>query len=502
MPRILLLALACSIPCLAQNPSVEGRVTNEAGEPLRNARVVLILNASSGRNILFDTGPDGAFAMHDFQPGRYRLWAERAGYLRFEYPATLTLFTGQQLTGITLKLTRAALIAGKVVDQDGDPFPTARVTILDQKMNRVGQTDTNVRADGSFVVGDLPAGRYYLYAADATPPRPGDREVSGPREGYTVTYYPGVADSARATAVEVKTGAEVRNLEIRPVKARVSSIRGHVVDAASEAPVGSVQVHLGGKPSSRFRVSTGAAPDGSFEFSHIFPGDYALFLIPPPLGSNLMTMFGHQLVTLGSDDLDGVVIRVGPGVDIPGKVAMEGNGKARVRLDPLPGEGWWMNDGIADTKSDGSFVLSMIEPAVYRVAVPQRPAGTYVKFVRWGDQDVTGGSIDLTKRTQGKSLDIVLSPHAAELRGVVVDASGANVPGASVTLRHPGGATTNQIASQTGMFVFRSLAPGVYKIAAFMGERPENFTANFDARAAAVILTEDARVDVGPPLIR
>jgi len=108
---------------------------------------------------------------------------------------------------------------------------------------------------------------------------------------------------------------------------------------------------------------------------------------------------------------------------------------------------------------------------------------------------------------------MVLSPHAAEVTGVVQDATGQALSGVTVTLWTPGlppfGMLDQARSSATdaiGHFRFGSLRPGEYRIAAWekieqgMGN-VSDFHVRFDNKATAVKLMEDSHETVHPILI-
>ncbi len=73
------------------------------------------------------TDASGRFKLNGVQPGEYRALASRGGFVRQLFgsgkiPASLTLAPKQALTNLTLELAPAAVIAGRVVDQDGEPM--------------------------------------------------------------------------------------------------------------------------------------------------------------------------------------------------------------------------------------------------------------------------------------------------------------------------------------------------------------------------------------------
>lgn len=412
MTKVVLIALALLTPCLAQKASIEGRVINQAGEPLKAARVRLILPGPITTAAESVSDAEGNFVLQNVAPGTYTLVAEHTGYLQ-SHP-DLTLEPGQRVTGFSVKMTPAALLAGRVVDENGDPVPTARVTILAEDEEGYPTSSTKARADGSFVIGDLAAGRYYLRAEDQPRPSGNGREVSGPKEAFVPTYYPSATELSKATLVPIETGVELRNLVIRFQKARVFHIRGTVVDGKSGAAVKNASLVLRCDDPAANRMSTRGAADGTFEFLDVSPGKYALALNRPSgRGSAAAGLVGRVIVTVGSQDVDGLVFRAGPGLEISGKVATEGAVPAagvRVELDPADVH-FFLLMPDQPSQSDGSFTLHKVEPGTYRMRVSGLPAGFAVKSIHWGDQDVTDADLDLTKDIEGKTLTIVLAPR-------------------------------------------------------------------------------------------
>ncbi|HEX5431625.1 MAG TPA: hypothetical protein VFW83_06645, partial [Bryobacteraceae bacterium] len=105
-----------------------------------------------------------------------------------------------------------------------------------------------------------------------------------------------------------------------------------------------------------------------------------------------------------------------------------------VLIDPMP-----LSSGAGRTeiKQDGNFVLHNLMPAAYRVNVAGLPPGTYIKSIRYGNQDITKSALDLSSG-EGGSLDILLSPKAADVSGTVRDSEGKALPGVRAALWIPG----------------------------------------------------------------
>lgn len=132
-----LLALQSTVP---EKCALEGRVLRAgSGDPLN--KVHLTLSPQGGRDARprFSTTDDtGRFSFQDVDPGRYQLSAGRNGYVRQEYGqggssragTALALERGQSLRDIVIRLTPHAVIAGRVVDADGEPVSNVDIQLL------------------------------------------------------------------------------------------------------------------------------------------------------------------------------------------------------------------------------------------------------------------------------------------------------------------------------------------------------------------------------------
>src|SRR5437773_942516 len=79
--------------------SIEGQVLNAAtGEPLKKASVTLRALNGRGQTPAVSSDTSGRFSLTGVEPGRYRLFAERNGFVRQEYGARGPERTGTALT--------------------------------------------------------------------------------------------------------------------------------------------------------------------------------------------------------------------------------------------------------------------------------------------------------------------------------------------------------------------------------------------------------------------
>ena len=120
----------------------------------------------------------------------------------------------------------------------------------------------------------------------------------------------------------------------------------------------------------------------------------------------------------------------------------------------------------AEVKPDGSFVLKDVAPDVYEVSLGPH-AGTYVKSIRFADEEALDGRIDLTK-TSGP-LTILLGADVGEVEGTVKKANGDPAVRVLVTLIAYGRRDLSQsgFTGEQGKFHLRGVAPGEYKIFAW-----------------------------------
>src|SRR5580698_3821937 len=123
---------------------VEGQIVNAmTGEPLKKATVrlngsfVASQNGGPPATYAATSGEGGKFVIEGIPSGTYILWASRTGFVASAYGAKapgmngglLNMGPGQELKDVVVKLIPQAMIFGRVVDEDGEPFPNASVRL-------------------------------------------------------------------------------------------------------------------------------------------------------------------------------------------------------------------------------------------------------------------------------------------------------------------------------------------------------------------------------------
>jgi len=207
---------------------VEGTVVNAAsGEGVRNAIVILrSQDEAAGISYADETDGNGHFAIDDVQPGEYSILAERQGFVflppgaRGAPAPSLKVQPGEQVKDAQIRLTPLGVIAGRVLDSDGDPVRGATVSAFVYRYTNGKRAQRNVEQvqtneNGQFRLFGLRAGTYYLQASRQPGLRYGAVVAPGPNLETAPTFYPGTTDAEHAAAVELRTGAELSGIDIR-----------------------------------------------------------------------------------------------------------------------------------------------------------------------------------------------------------------------------------------------------------------------------------------------
>ena len=345
--RTLTLVLLAACTCSAQQKgSISGSVVSTTGEPLRSVTLRLQGQITGPRPAgttappvpqayAASTDAQGNFTFSDLDPARYSVTAQKAGYLPGYYSTTsngssslLDLTSGQSLTGIAIKMTPQGAITGVITDENGDPVPNARVMLArwgySQGRKRLMQmAGGSSDFEGVYSVGNLTAGSYILSVVPSPNLGLPAAKQKGPEESYATTYYPGVTEPSAALALQVAAGAVLRSTNVRIRKAPSFRVRGKVSGALAGAvqllPKNSLDTFpLGINLNSNVR-------EGTFEIAGVLPGVYVLQMQsangPRISGSAEM---GRQEITVGNADVDDIILQLGPGADITGKISIDG----------------------------------------------------------------------------------------------------------------------------------------------------------------------------------
>jgi uncharacterized protein (DUF2141 family) len=433
-----------SPPASLGSASIAGTVVTDEANSRPVRRALVSLNGGTGRgggaNTLV-TDDAGRFRFTALQAGRYTLTATRPGYVNGTYGATrpgrtgtpIELGTGQQLTDAKIKLARGAVITGTIFDQNNDPLPAARISLMRYVYSaqsgertlqpRGGSASTDDRgtyriygiAPGEYLVrlespfslpGDLrqttdqsmqaALQQFRSTPGGAAPAAAVQKPVQGPTVAYAPTFYPGSPSPASATTVKLATGEERAGVDMQLQLVPTARIEGIVV-GPNGLPAPDAQLSVLGADQSDMAMSmlrtmfgmTRPGPDGSFSLAGIAPGQYTLAARtgdagrrggPPTPGP---VLWATAEVTVDGQDVSGVRLALEPGMTLSGRVAFEGSGATppdaaavSVALAPvLSGSSVAMVPQRVQADGQGNFTVLNITPGRYRVSATLAAGG-------------------------------------------------------------------------------------------------------------------------------
>ena len=407
-------------------PVVEGTVIDATTKaPVRKARVTLA-NAADGKKpaLMAITDEMGRFRFADLEAGRYRLIAEKSGYLEGAYGANrpaaegsiLKVSSGEKMPDLTLRLFAAGRISGRVLDTDGDPVADGAVGIFmrargnGKTLNENKDTATTDRA-GEYHFDGLTPGIYYVSASgegsahQSQPPATVDSSGKVTKMRDLQTFYPSTPSLDEAQGVRVESGQEQAGIDIRVQSGRLLSLKGRIAggNAAASKYFLSANANGGWMTFETAKI----LPNGEFVFTDLAPGLHHLTLASN--GGSGSQVIGDAEVTLTDQDVTGVVIAPFKPAELRVRVVMEGEEDkpltaGSVFVMPARGpEG--DGHGFSSWQSrNGTFEFSGVAPGKYRIWF-SGAGKTYLKVVQAGGRTLDSQALDVP---EGGQMDLVL----------------------------------------------------------------------------------------------
>lgn len=307
--------------------SITGRVVNESGRPMPNARV-FVMGMGRGtvrRSVITDEA--GRYVADALPRGSYGVSAQANGYVASREPGDPFHYRPGETANLTLK--KGAVITGAVTNSDGEPVvgvPVSATIVRDAQGRPIGGVAGTPRYTddrGVYRIFSLPAATYFVVAA---PRIAGSSMLTTAYGDDAPTYYP---SSTRDTAVEVvlQDGAEASGIDIL-----YRGEQGHAVSGTITSPpltdpsVVALSVLLIRVANDSLEAQTSVQLRGServFDVYGVPDGDYYLIARQIPSQSDDGASSKRVPVKVRGHDVTGVGISIAPQGSIAGRMTVD-----------------------------------------------------------------------------------------------------------------------------------------------------------------------------------
>ena len=464
--------------------------------PVRRARVT-VRSEAYGNGWSATTDDDGRFVVRGVAAGRFTVQAAKPAWLTSNYgaarpgrPGTPVVVTeGARVDGLTIRMSRGAVVTGTVADRSGQPMPGVTVSAMRYTFSEITGEKTLLRAGGADSVSDdqgayrlygLSPGEYLVVAtfrsgaptalmdlqrvteadvrralADAKAPPAAPQPSAAPAAtpagglvGFAPVFHPNTPDVGRATPLMLAAGEERGgiNIAMDPVPTARVDVAVRVPDTAN---AGSLQVYLVANQANATSLAVGRRDaGGQWNYTGVTPGAYTVFAraaavgavgAAPPSGRGRggaapLTFYAISEVAVDGRDVV-VALELREGMTVSGKVVFDD--VARAPADPgisasliafasVPA----LSVGSAPADASGAFTFKGVPAGRYRLEYSAaRVTDNWVlaSAVAQG-RNVLDSVLDVRAGEDVTDLVLTFSNRVSELSGRLQSASGQPAP--------------------------------------------------------------------------
>lgn len=482
-------------PAKTGTARIRGRVlAADNGQPVRRASIRLSSpEMPQGRSTATDQ--DGRYEFRDLPAGRYMVSAMKTGYVTISFGQRRPNEPGRPLDladkhiaeKVDFVLPRGGIITGRVLDEFGEPVANATVQpMMIRVMNgerrpfpsgpQVTTPDT-----GEFRLWGLSPGDYFV-AVSVRVTNFGD--PSDDRSRYLPTYYPGTPNVAEAQPVPIAVGQTASGVDVMLTPAHTARISGTAMSSKGQ-PVrsGFVMVMPRAQTAMAMMIGMNASgpirPDGTFVINGVAPGEYTLRANLPPTTPGMPAETLLALVSVGGEDLTGVVLMPVQPTKITGKITLDPPSAwlepslVRLMATPKdPGPNFPIGGGPPVVHDDLTFELPASPGTMMIRAMPMQPGGAAtwtMKSVRIDSKEVIDSGIELAVGRDLTGVEIVLTNRMQVVSGLVTNAKGEIAQDVTVLIfsQNAEQRTTGRFSGtgrldQNGRYTVRNLPAGDY----------------------------------------
>lgn len=426
----------------------------------------------------------GMFCFENLAAGDYEIAAKRSRYIDASYGQhwpggagqIVELSVGESVTPITIRMSPQAVIAGILLDADGDPVQRARIDLQKPRWKggrltaeSVQQTTTDDQ--GRYRFAGLVAGAYFISTIPAHA-----RENASPvvrsfvdqngqpfRQVEGKTYYKDSISFPDATRVLVGAGQEVSNLTLTLRKAEARHVSG-------EAALGVLNTHPRildlFQEDSGFWLNVPIQNDGRFLADGLFPDRYVI------RGPGV----ARKEIDLTNGDIDGVILEPDEPIELQITVHLNGTHsliRSLALVDKTPDTVTFGALQNAELVSENKFRL-VVRPGRYEIGPANESPPYFFKGLTIDGDPQSRPILDL-KGGGRKSIELFLSSNVASVEGRVIGKSGEEeVTFVQQDEADPDALVIRQFNSGEA-FQWNFLQPGKYRLYAFEDFDPNSW---------------------------
>ena len=425
------------------------------GQPLRRAQV-RAFSPELRENRATTTDANGAYELKELVAGRYQLNASKGSFVQLQYGQSrpfepgkpLELANGQTAERVDFNLPRGGIIAGRILDEFGDPTSDVQVMAMRyqyvQGRRQLGPAGRIAMTNdiGEYRLFALPPGQYYISARAMGNLNLVDTQ-SDDRSGYAPTYYPNAASVAEAQRVTIGVGQTLTDINLSLSPTRLARIAGTAVDSEGKPLAGAFVMMISVAGAGALATSGGQVrPDGSFSIANAAPGDYTVRAISNTggllSGANELV---EAKVTVAGEDINGLRLMGVKASTATGRLIVPqdqtiGASLSSMQLVAIASAPELLNQpSTARVNQDGTFEMK-VQPGTQLIRM--NPIGAFanirIKAVRLNGADVTDSGIDFRPNEDLGGLEVELTSQLSDLSGFVSNARGDNVKDYSVVV--------------------------------------------------------------------
>lgn len=463
--------------------TITGTVINSAsGEPLRRA----LVRWNGAQQAAVFTGADGRFRFENVPEGSVFLSAEKPGFLdpnsliHFGNMGPLTVGPGK--TDFTLQLTPCASIAGRVLDNDGEPLEGVEVDALAEQIvdghNQwltIGSAATD--DTGTYRIENVAPGHFLIRTGLHAALPPG---WNAPTQVYGMRYYPNSPELSSAERLSLEPGREDRaDFTLRPEPA--FSISGTVLGIPTNTGFGlSIETPDGQQIAPpEFRVDPNK---GTINVGGLPAGSYTLELTAIDQGGNSHS--ARETFDLNGSDVRNLQLVLQPPAVIPVVVnhapllapaassagqAINNTGFIQLQLiDSKTNRSYNGNstaNGNPQAGDSSQFEIQNVQPGSYKV-LAQTSGPECIDSVSSGPTDLSRDPFTIAPGSPPQPITVNLRKDCATATVTIHSDTQANQ--AILVLLPQSFPAEPQIFSIMGRsFSFSGLRPGEYRLYAF-----------------------------------